>query len=118
MRGLDGKVAIVTGAASGLGEATCARLREEGAVVVGFDLTTSTSEARAADVRPVDVTDEVAVAAATDAVVAEHGRVDILATFAGVAGGGPVHDLDASEWARVIAVNLTGTYLSTKHALR
>jgi NAD(P)-dependent dehydrogenase (short-subunit alcohol dehydrogenase family) len=41
----------------------------------------------------------------------------VLATFAGVAGGGPVHSLDQSEWARVIAVNLTGTYLSCKHAL-
>ncbi|MFO7590694.1 MAG: SDR family NAD(P)-dependent oxidoreductase [Acidimicrobiia bacterium] len=112
MRGLDGKVAIVTGAASGLGEATCLRLREEGAVVVGFDLQGD------ADIRPVDVTDEASVEAATDAVAAEHGQVDILATFAGVAGGGPVHGLDASEWARVIAVNLTGTYLSTKHALR
>ena len=115
VRGLEGKVAIVTGAASGLGEATCTRLGEEGVVVVGFDLHGGDASA---DIRPVDVTDEASVEAATDAVVAEHGRVDILATFAGVAGGGPVHGLDASEWARVIAVNLTGTYLCTKHALR
>lgn len=114
MRGLDGKVAIVTGAASGLGEATCVRLREEGALVIGFDREGGDGEA----VRSVDVTDEAAVEAATDAVVAEHGHLDILATFAGVAGGGPVHGLDASEWARVIAVNLTGTYVSAKHALR
>jgi NAD(P)-dependent dehydrogenase (short-subunit alcohol dehydrogenase family) len=102
-------VAVVTGAASGLGEATVTRLTEEGATVVGFDRTGA---------NPVDVTDEAAVGAAIDAVVAEHGRLDIAATFAGVAGGGPVHGLDASEWARVIAVNLTATYLTCKHALR
>ncbi|HEY8216066.1 MAG TPA: SDR family NAD(P)-dependent oxidoreductase [Acidimicrobiia bacterium] len=109
MRGLAGKVAVVTGAASGLGEATAARLGEEGATVVGLDLTGPS---------PVDVTDEAAVASAIDAVVAEHGRLDVVATFAGVAGGGPVHTLDASEWARVLAVNLTATYLTCKHALR
>ncbi|MEX0666486.1 MAG: SDR family NAD(P)-dependent oxidoreductase [Acidimicrobiia bacterium] len=109
MARMDGKVAVVTGAASGLGEATCTRLADEGATVVGLDVTGS---------RPVDVTDEPAVSAAMDAVVAEHGHLDVLATFAGVPGGGPVHGLEAGEWARVIAVNLTGTYLSCKHALR
>ena len=104
---LDGQVALVTGAASGLGEATCRRLADEGATVVGADLTDG-----------LDVTDESAVAAMTDQVVADHGRLDVLATFAGVAGGGPVHGLDAGEWSRVLAVNLTGTYLSCKHALR
>jgi NAD(P)-dependent dehydrogenase (short-subunit alcohol dehydrogenase family) len=109
MRGLHEKVALVTGAASGLGQATCSRLAEEGATVVGLDLD-------GAD--PVDVTDEAAVASAVDAVVAQHGRLDIVATFAGVAGGGPVHALDAGEWARVLEVNLTATFLTCKHALR
>ena len=109
MTRFDGKVAVVTGAASGLGEATCARLADEGATAVGIDVTGA---------NPVDVTDEAAVSAAMDAVVADHGRIDVLATFAGVPGGGPVHGLAADEWARVIAVNLTGTYLSCKHGLR
>jgi NAD(P)-dependent dehydrogenase (short-subunit alcohol dehydrogenase family) len=109
MRGLQDKVAVVTGAASGLGAATAQRLTEEGALVVGLDVSGDP---------PVDVTDEDAVRAAIDAVVAEHGHIDALATFAGTPGGGPVHSLDAGEWARVIAVNLTGTYLTCKHALR
>jgi NAD(P)-dependent dehydrogenase (short-subunit alcohol dehydrogenase family) len=109
MNRFDGRVAVITGAASGLGEATCERLAAEGATVVGIDV---------AGASPVDVTDEGALAAAFDAVVAEHGRIDVLATFAGIGGGGPVHTLDANEWARVLAVNLTGTYLSCKHALR
>ena len=109
MRGLTGKIAVVTGAASGLGEATATRLVEEGATVVGLDLTGP---------HPVDVTDEAAVVAAVDALVADHGHLDIVATFAGVAGGGPVHTLDAGEWARVLAVNLTATFLTCKHALR
>jgi len=109
MRGLQGKVAVVTGAASGLGEATVARLAEEGATVVGWDLSGPVT---------VDVTDEAAVSAAVEAVVAEHGRLDVVATFAGVAGGGPVHTVDATEWARVLGVNLTATFLTCKHALR
>jgi NAD(P)-dependent dehydrogenase (short-subunit alcohol dehydrogenase family) len=114
MRGLDEKVAVVTGAASGLGEATAARLTEEGATVVGWDLAGSSASGLVA----VDVTDEAAVSAAVDAVVAGHGRLDVVATFAGVAGGGPVHSVDAAEWARVIGVNLTATFLTCKHALR
>ena len=66
----------------------------------------------------VDVTDEAAVAAAVDAIVAEHGRLDSVVNAAGVAGGGPVHLMPMEEWARVIAVNLTGTFIVAKQALR
>jgi meso-butanediol dehydrogenase / (S,S)-butanediol dehydrogenase / diacetyl reductase len=109
---LDGKVALVTGAASGLGLATAERFADEGAVVVGADVT-------AADgVRPLDVRDEDAIAALVDAVVAEHGHLDVVVNYAGVAGGGPVHMVDGDEWDRVLAVNLKGTFLVNKHALR
>ncbi|HSO95401.1 MAG TPA: SDR family oxidoreductase [Acidimicrobiia bacterium] len=112
---LAGRVAVVTGAASGLGEACARRFAAEGAVVAGFD---RTAGAPVADEHVLDVTDEPALSDAMDEVVGARGRVDILVNSAGVAGGGPVHLLDAAEWARVLAVNLTGTYLACKHALR
>jgi len=113
---LDGKVALVTGAASGLGLATMERFAKEGAQVVGIDV--QAGSAAGADVLAVDVRDEDAVSAAVDEVVARHGRLDIVANFAGVAGGGPVHLVDAADWDRVLAVNLKGTFLVCKHALR
>ena len=109
---LDDKVALVTGAASGLGLATVERFTQEGAKVLGIDVQAGT------DVLAVDVRDEAAVAAAVDEVVARHGRLDVVCNFAGVAGGGPVHMVDADDWDRVLAVNLKGTFLVCKHALR
>src|SRR3989440_8793916 len=110
---LDGKVALVTGAASGIGLACARRFAEDGAKVVGVDVQPGPD----GDVRVADVTDESAVADAVDAVVSAHGRLDIVLNAAGVAGGGPIHLLDAAEWERVIRVNLTGTFLLCKHAL-
>src|SRR4051794_4753603 len=120
---LDGKTALVTGAASGIGLACVSRFAAEGAQVVGVDL----SEPRVALDLPagaaevtfasVDVRDEDAIKNAIDAMVAEHGRIDSIVTAAGVAGGGPAHALDRSEWQRVLDVNLTGTFLCAKHAI-
>jgi NAD(P)-dependent dehydrogenase (short-subunit alcohol dehydrogenase family) len=106
---MDGRVVLVTGAASGIGQATVARLAEEGAVAIGADLVGE---------HPVDVRDEAAVSALVDAIVAEHGRIDGVVTAAGVAGGGPVHLVDQAEWERVVGVNLTGTFLVAKHTAR
>ena len=109
MRGLVGKIAVVTGAASGIGEATAARLRDEGATVVGLDIAGDPS---------VDVADEDAVAAAIDAAADEFGRLDGVVHAAGIAGGGPVHMVDAASWDHVLRVNLTGTFFVVKHAIR
>jgi NAD(P)-dependent dehydrogenase (short-subunit alcohol dehydrogenase family) len=117
MARLDEKVALVTGAASGLGEATAQRFVDEGAVVVGLDVQ-EPSVFKGAGFHAADVRDEAAVSAAVDAVVEQHGRLDAVVHCAGVAGGGPVHLLPLPEWERVIGVNLTGTFLVAKHALR
>jgi NAD(P)-dependent dehydrogenase (short-subunit alcohol dehydrogenase family) len=119
---LVGKVAVVTGAASGIGEACVERFVREGAAVVGVDVTEPVREIDAggaeAEFAQVDVRDEPGVAALVDRVAEVHGRLDTVVNAAGVAGGGPVHLVDASEWQRVIDVNLTGTFLVAKHAIR
>jgi NADP-dependent 3-hydroxy acid dehydrogenase YdfG len=99
-----GKVAVVTGAASGFGLLVSRMLTERGATVVGFDV----SDAEGC--RVVDVTDRAAVARAIDQVVADHGRVDVLVNNAGVM---PLayfadHAKAADAWDRCIDVNLKG----------
>jgi NAD(P)-dependent dehydrogenase (short-subunit alcohol dehydrogenase family) len=120
---LEGKVALVTGAASGIGLACVARFVREGARVVGVDVAEPSAgidvPAGAPDVSflAIDVRDEAAVEGVVNAAVAEHGRLDAVVTAAGVAGGGAAHQLERDEWQRVLDVNLTGTFLVCKHAI-
>jgi NAD(P)-dependent dehydrogenase (short-subunit alcohol dehydrogenase family) len=116
----EGKTVLVTGAASGIGHATAERLLSEGAVVVAVDRTAPPSDVPEANWHfdTVDVTDEPAIVELVDAIVRDHGRLDGVVHSAGIAGGGPVHLLDGPSWAEVIDVNLTGTFLVVKHAVR
>jgi NAD(P)-dependent dehydrogenase (short-subunit alcohol dehydrogenase family) len=106
----EGKTVVVTGAASGIGKATAERLADEGSAVVLVD--------RALSGKQVDVTDEEAVAALFDDVTERHGRIAGVVHAAGIAGGGPVHMLEAAAWRDVLEVNLTGTFFVLKHAVR
>ena len=129
MRGLRDKVVVVTGAASGIGLACADRLLSEGATVVGADRADWADWADWAEhegkppetgswsFRQVDVSDEDSVVDLVVSTTDRFGRIDGLVNAAGVAGGGPVHSLDQSEWQRVISVNLTGTYLVAKHVI-
>jgi len=123
MRALAGKNVIVTGAASGIGRASAQRLLEEGANVLGADLAPGVDRPPPPaapgswSYRPVDVGDEASVAALVEGAAESLGRIDGLVNAAGVAGGGPVHLLAATEWARVLQVNLFGTFATAKHVI-
>ncbi|CAG9167910.1 putative oxidoreductase [Cupriavidus laharis] len=120
---LQDKVAVVTGAASGLGLATCKALAAAGAKVVGFDLDAGRlAEAMGADMTgvAVDVADEASVKAGIDAVLARHGALHVSVNCAGVLG--PCKTLSKGQlfptdlWNRVIGVNLTGTFNMIRYA--
>jgi NAD(P)-dependent dehydrogenase (short-subunit alcohol dehydrogenase family) len=122
MRGLQGKCIVVTGAASGIGWACAARLIDEGASVVGSDITEPDgvppgSSATSWLFQSADVADEASVIGLMAAAIRFGGRIDGVVNSAGVASGGPVHLLDTGEWNRVLGINLTGTYLVAKHAI-
>ncbi|MDC0744419.1 glucose 1-dehydrogenase [Polyangium mundeleinium] len=124
MQRFEGKVALVTGAASGLGAAAVRRLHAEGAVVVITDLARERGEALAAELGAraefavLDVTQEAAWIDVLDAVVAKHGRLDVLVNNAGVGVVGDVESTTLEQWRFVHAVNAEGTFLGCKHAIR
>jgi NAD(P)-dependent dehydrogenase (short-subunit alcohol dehydrogenase family) len=122
---LAGKVAIVTGGASGIGRATALLFAAEGAYVALVD---RDADALAATARQIgddavqafdlDVTDARAVAIATDRVLAQWGRLDALVTAAGISGSGkPAADTTEEDWDRILAVNAKGTFLWVRAAL-
>ena len=117
---LDGRIALVTGGRGGAGRAVCARLEREGAVVYAADLTaegTIGTELAAGTFLPFDVTDEAAVTDGIAQIKAEQGRLDIVVNAAGIEIERTVEDTSLEEWNRIFAVNVTGTFLTSKHAL-
>jgi NAD(P)-dependent dehydrogenase (short-subunit alcohol dehydrogenase family) len=123
MPNLKDKVAIVTGAASGIGLACAQRYAAEGAVVVGVDRQSSDGWRSVEKLSPrsflqhLDVTDAAAQKALAQDVVSKFGRIDILLTAAGIGDGGPVSMLEEAAWDRVLDINLKGTFLSIKSVL-
>ena len=122
---LAGKVAVITGGASGIGEVSVRRFIEEGARIVVADLQVDAGTQLANELGAVarfircDVTKEADVAAAVDLAVAEFGQLDIMFNNAGVVGAiGPIADTTAASWDFTIAVLLNGAFYGMKHAAR
>jgi len=106
---LAGKIAIVTGAGSGIGKASVELFRQHGATVVGADLRGAEFEC--------DAGDEEQVEALVAHTVRDHGGLDVFFANAGVSGGfDSIFDQDAADWAEILRINLIGPFLATKFA--
>src|SRR5690606_25032772 len=124
---LKGKVALVTGAASGIGRASALVLAQAGAAVVALDLAPEVEET-VASIRKDngrslavvgDASQEATISAAVDTAVREFGALDVCFANAGISGGLlPVLEQTPEHWLQVLTVNLVGTFLAVKHAIR
>jgi NAD(P)-dependent dehydrogenase (short-subunit alcohol dehydrogenase family) len=127
MNRLTGKVALITGAALGLGKAIATRMAEEGAAVAildrrdnhGLALAQSlTDKGCSARYWPCDVTQEAEVSRVVDAVAAHFGHLDVIVNNAGITGANkPTDQMSEAEWDAVQAVNVKGVFFVTKHAI-
>jgi NAD(P)-dependent dehydrogenase (short-subunit alcohol dehydrogenase family) len=117
------KIALVTGAGSGIGRATAIVLANEGATVVVSDINTDAVRRVASEIGGetqairLDVADEIDWIAAMEVIVGRYQRLDVLVNNAGVSFAKPIAEMTIEEWKRVLAVNLDGMFLGTKHAI-
>ena len=123
VRRFEGQVALISGAASGIGRACALRFAQEGASVACLDFNVAGNEETAAQCRAAgaqtlafrcDVTRPEDIQVAVDAAMARWGRIDILVASAGIYSGSPLAEVALQQWQRLIDVNLTGVFLSNK----
>jgi glucose 1-dehydrogenase len=127
MKGLQGKNVLVTGASSGIGQAVAVRFAREGARV-GINYRSDAEEAAATEVKEAcgdgalivraDISDEQAVQEMFARTLAEFGRLDALINNAGIQIGGPSHEVSLADFEKVLAVNVRGTFLCSREAIR
>ncbi|MFN5778295.1 MAG: SDR family NAD(P)-dependent oxidoreductase, partial [Novosphingobium sp.] len=118
MGNLAGKVAIVTGAASGIGRATAIRLAADGAQVIATDVVPAPAYPPGIEFLPQDVADGARWAEVVDHAVSKHGRLDILVNNAGYTVQKSIEDVTMADWDRGIGVLLTGVMLGCQTAIR
>ncbi|MFC8043596.1 glucose 1-dehydrogenase [Nocardia sp. NPDC057353] len=120
---VDGKVALITGGARGMGAAHARLLVAEGAQVVIGDILDDEGKALAEEIGPnaryvhLDVTQPEEWEAAVAVAVQEFGSLTVLVNNAGIVNGAPVHKFDLDQWRRILDVNLTGTFLGLRAAV-
>jgi len=121
-----GKAALISGAATGIGQSIARHLAEEGAQVAIADIDAAAGAKVVRDIEqaggtamfvPLDVTDEAQWQAAIATVDAAYGKLDILVNNAGIASFGTVDEISFKDWRAVMAVNIDGVFLGTKHAV-
>jgi 3alpha(or 20beta)-hydroxysteroid dehydrogenase len=116
---LHEKVALVTGAASGIGRAVVELFVKEGATVFASDIAVPARAYSAGiEAMQLDVTSEPDWASVVDAIVRTHGRLDVLINNAGVIAYEPLHELEVSAWMKMLAVDQTGVFLGMREAVR
>jgi len=122
----SGKKALIAGAASGIGRATALLLAQNGATITCADLdeagatatvATAMKKGGTANALSLDVTSETSWEAATEDVLRRYSRLDVLINCAGVSFASPVTETKLEDWRRIMAVNVEGVFLGTKHAI-
>lgn len=123
---VQGKVALITGAGSGIGKATAVLLAREGAVVLVADISMDAAQAVAneivaaghkAEALPLDVANEANWRQAIEQALKNYQRLDVLVNNAGISFAKPIDEMTLDEWRKVMNVNLDGVFLGTKHAI-
>ncbi|GAB2175670.1 3-hydroxybutyrate dehydrogenase [Dongia sp. agr-C8] len=124
---LDGKVALITGAASGIGKAIAETYAKAGAKIAIADLNQAGADAAAAEIKAkggeaigiaMDVSEEKAVEAGTDLAAKTFGAIDIVISNAGIQIVKPVHEFPFAEWKKMMGIHLDGGFLITKAAMK
>ena len=123
---LTDRVAMVSGMAMGIGEAIAGLFASEGATVLGVDINEKKGRATAERItakggrclfRRTDVGSESEIKAAVDVGLEEFGKIDTLVNVVGIASEAPAHEMELADWERIIRVNLTSMFLTSKHVL-
>jgi 3-hydroxybutyrate dehydrogenase len=124
---LDNKVALITGAASGIGKAIAATYAQAGATVVIADLNEDAARAAAEELQAggakalglaMDVADEAAVNAGVDRTVSTFGSIDVLVSNAGIQIVKPLHEFPYADWKKLMAIHVDGAFLTTRACLK